>query len=158
MSALDPLALRDAAIAAIGEDRVPVDVLAAFVAEWGDADDDADDQARRFEVMPGRRWVHVAERLSHSGDDSMSGHDCECGPRPGILWPVAPEGDETFPYVERCDLCEAYTDDDAAHALVRQLRDAGRSPVLVLVMDDDGEHWHPAVFADAPTFTTPERS
>src|SRR4051812_43001195 len=41
---------------------------------------------------------------------------CDC-PN-GWVWPMASDGDSTFPFVERCDDCKAFADDiEAAKAL-----------------------------------------
>jgi hypothetical protein len=41
---------------------------------------------------------------------------------PGILWPWGTGGDDSLPYVERCDDCQVYdSDTEAAKALAEQL-------------------------------------
>src|SRR4051812_45604352 len=58
---------------------------------------------------------------------------CDCGDErpgifghPGILWPWG----EGLPYVERCDVCQRYPDDDAAaDALVIALTNVGLDPL-----------------------------
>src|SRR4051812_13261101 len=39
---------------------------------------------------------------------------CENSPHPGILWPWMPNGDDSLPWVEKCDDCDIYTSDEEA--------------------------------------------
>lgn len=50
-------------------------------------------------------------------------HDCECGtPIPGLFWPCASDGDDSRDWVERCDICARFPDDEtAAVALAEHL-------------------------------------
>lgn len=46
---------------------------------------------------------------------------------PGILFPFAPDGDDSHAYVERCDECAVFsTDEDAAMVLAVYLRKLAR--------------------------------
>lgn len=72
---------------------------------------------------------------------------CPCGSRTaGVAWPMATDGDDAAPFVERCDECAVFaSDDDAAQALI----DAGIGVLIVYVpVHDDGRQngWQPAVY------------
>ena len=45
-----------------------------------------------------------------SGEDTP----CGCGPIPGVLWPWATDGDREHDWIERCDECRVYPDDETA--------------------------------------------
>lgn len=45
---------------------------------------------------------------------------CGCGPIAGVLWPWATDGDDSQDWVERCDDCQVYPDDEAAAAALAQ--------------------------------------
>lgn len=75
-------------------------------------------------------------------------HSCDCSPdHPGILWPWGSDGSypPALPYVERCDTCSRYAnDDDAASALVAGLLAVGLEPVIgehLRRATADYEHW-----------------
>lgn len=46
---------------------------------------------------------------------------CENSPHPGILWPWMPNGDDSLPWVVRCDDCGLYSDDDEAALALAEL-------------------------------------
>lgn len=47
---------------------------------------------------------------------------------PGVRWPSETNGDDSHPYVERCDACQRYdSDDDAADALAEHLEESGKT-------------------------------
>lgn len=53
--------------------------------------------------------------------DAFNGCDCSTFV-PGALWPMASDGDDSLPYVERCDDCEVFdTDDAAAEAIAAKI-------------------------------------
>lgn len=64
----------------------------------------------------------------------------------GTLWPWGTDGDRSRPYVERCDDCAVFDDDeDAADHVAR--REGG---IVVLAMvHDAGGVWQPAVYTGA---------
>lgn len=47
------------------------------------------------------------------GDDCTCGA-CGCGPIAGVLWPWSTDGDDSRDWVERCDECHVFADDEAA--------------------------------------------
>jgi hypothetical protein len=76
---------------------------------------------------------------------------CECDDDtlPGVAWPMASDGDDRWPYVERCDLCQRFGDDvDAAHALAAKLD--GLVIWHMLYDDTARRRWQPAVHATRP--------
>lgn len=46
--------------------------------------------------------------------------DCDLDAVPGAIWPIASDGDDSFPFVERCDNCKRFPDDVAAAEAVAQ--------------------------------------
>jgi hypothetical protein len=40
--------------------------------------------------------------------------DCDLDAVPGAIWPIASDGDDSHPWVERCDNCKRFADDVAA--------------------------------------------
>lgn len=76
---------------------------------------------------------------------------CDCSKiHPGILWPMRPNGDDSLPWVQRCDECDTYdTDQDAAKALADLI--GGRVMFAVLEEDmgedDIRDYARPFVFA-----------
>lgn len=64
---------------------------------------------------------------------------CDCSNFvPGALWPWAPNGDDSLPFVERCDDCRRFdTDDDAARAIAHRI--GGRVMWATLLGYEDGE-------------------
>lgn len=69
---------------------------------------------------------------------------CDCGDNvvPGALFPIAPDGDDSLPYVQACDNCDTFQDDwQAARAVAMVL---GRR--LCRAYDDpEGVTWRPFV-------------
>lgn len=79
---------------------------------------------------------------------------CDCGPVVGVLWPMASNNDDSAPFVERCDDCQAYGDDiQAAEALA----EAGYGVVVMAVtlhtFDPKGWTRQPAVYPWPKGFT-----
>lgn len=79
-------------------------------------------------------------------------HECGCSmTTPGILWPWMPEGDDSLPWVQRCDDCQVYVSDTAAaYALVEII--GGRVMFAALAKDEENidlveDHLRPFVFA-----------
>lgn len=57
-------------------------------------------------------------------NDEPASVECDCGDNlvPGALYPWAPGGDDSLPYVERCDTCQRFAnDDEAARAIAAKI-------------------------------------
>ena len=69
---------------------------------------------------------------------------CDCSPDwPGILWPMATDGDGERDWVERCDDCQVYRDDyEAAEALSTLL---GVNAFEVARIHDGEGHYQPFI-------------
>lgn len=74
--------------------------------------------------------------------DGVTPVGCDCPD--GWLWPMASDGDETYPFVERCDDCQVFGDDIiAANALAATI-DGGH--VVMRPVHDDPNRLQPAVY------------
>lgn len=94
-------------------------------------------------VQDGRYYLDGPERC-----------ECDDTATPGIAWPIASGGDDSFPFVESCDMCKRFADGDigAAKALCEMLTDVGLDPALVNVFDSPtSEHYLVAVFPERDT-------
>lgn len=70
---------------------------------------------------------------------------CDCSSaHPGILWPWAPDSDDSLPFVERCDDCQLYASDDAA---ADALAKAIGSRVMWADLHEEPERLHPFVLS-----------
>lgn len=59
---------------------------------------------------------------NHYVEEIEEGCDCDGDLLPGAFYPVAPDGDESRAWVQRCDNCQRFaSDEDAARALAAQL-------------------------------------
>lgn len=83
--------------------------------------------------------------------------ECDCGGIvPGALWPWAPNGDASLPWVERCEDCQRFDcDDDAAFAVAEAI--GGRVMFAAIPLDGecsdiDHERLHPFVLPGAPVW------
>lgn len=66
--------------------------------------------------------------------DGVFCEGCDGHTVPGVRWPTAPSGDTSREWVERCDTCQRYPDDDAAaQAVVDKYGD----PLLARVEHED---------------------
>lgn len=73
----------------------------------------------------------------------MAAIDCDTPDCPGYLWPCASDGDQSRPYVERCDLCERFElDEDAARFIAK--RENGL--VVWGCLYDQPGRWQPATY------------
>lgn len=64
------------------------------------------------DVNLGRAFAEELARLAPADDEP-----CECEPGAtvaGVHWPTATDGDGSHPWVERCDMCKRYPDDESA--------------------------------------------
>lgn len=70
---------------------------------------------------------------------------CDACEGRGYLWPQFPDGDTSWPYVEKCDQCGLFPDDmTAARALAKE-----HSGDLCVVFDShDSEYYRPFFFID----------
>jgi len=77
--------------------------------------------------------------------------DCDNDRLPGAGWPWATDGDDSFPFVERCDNCQRFPHDEAAAlALIR----AGHGVLAIYepLHGDSAKHgWQIAVYPDPRT-------
>lgn len=63
----------------------------------------------------------------------------------GVLYPCGSDGDESAPFVERCDTCERFdSDDDAARFVADQLD--GIVVMVLLYGNVKRGRWQPAVY------------
>src|SRR3954469_15314098 len=87
--------------------------------------------------------VPIAVNVHHERlIDGITPPGCDC-PN-GWLWPMASDGDETHPFVERCDDCQVFADDIVAAEALAATLEGGH--VVMRPVHGDPNRLQPAVY------------
>lgn len=78
-------------------------------------DDEESDPEMDPTAIGSPAWQNAQAALIQAEEDEAEPCECEPGATvAGVHWPTATDGDGSHPWVERCDMCKRYPDDESA--------------------------------------------